>query len=87
MAALLLSGAGMLRVPGNAAAGAGPGGYGDWRWCDGCCSWVAGAWDAHEAGTQHQESLQLIRVHPHQCDNPLCHRLQQHLHSHVRNMQ
>ena len=60
MAALLLSGAGMLHVHGDAAA---PGGFGDWCWCDACRIWVCGAWEAHEAGGWHLGSLRLIEVH------------------------
>jgi hypothetical protein len=61
MAALLLSGAGMLHVGDNAAAGVGLGAC-DWRWCDACRVWVPGAWEAHEAGDRHPESLRLIAV-------------------------
>ena len=67
MAALLLSAADILRIGSDAAAGAVPGGYGDWRWCDACRMWVCGAWQAHEAGNQHPESLRLIEVCCHSC--------------------
>jgi hypothetical protein len=63
MAALLLYGAGMLRVRSDEAAGPEPEGYGDWRWCDACRIWVRGAWEEHEAASRHQESLRIIEVH------------------------